>query len=560
MTYNRGGRSRCTALRLICSLGSGVAVAALPFLLHPAQAVATAGVVAPAVATIVPGKSAHVLPTIRGKPAHLLPAAEAYKKLTPGQLHVRAPSTRLTLDAKRLRAAKRAVAGAATTAAPALPAGPPVSLVNQPGLQATDEGGCCTPPDTTGAIGPNHYVETVNSLVGVYDRSLAQVASLDLALFVGVPGATVFDPQILFDARGGRWYYVTDVGTSALALGWSKTDDPSDLLNGWCQFISFNTDPVFHDFPKLGGDDNFVTIGTNGFVGGTFVSSFIWATVKPLSGDTSCTVPNGFLFGDPASPLRNADGTIAFTPVPANTTDANATGYIVSAHLDSLPANKVMAWHLVRQADGSAALLANGDMIVNSYNISADAPQPGVSFLISTSDTRITQAAGRTDPDAGAQAVWAQHTVAGPGGRSVVRWYEFLPGSLIVRQQGEIQNATAFVFNGAISPSSTGNDAAIFYNRSSSSTLPLIGAQSRTSATPIGTMDPGELLLGNSVDPLQETGFGSNCIASSCRWGDYAGATPDPVTPGVVWGTGELSGAFNGGLGQWLTRNYAVTT
>jgi hypothetical protein len=269
-------------------------------------------------------------------------------------------------------------------------------------------------------------------------------------------------------------------------------------------------------------------------------------------------VPNGFLFGDAASPLRNADGSVAFTPVPANTTDANATGYIVAAH--DPPANKVMAWHLVRQADGSAGLLANGDMIVNSYDVPPAAPQPGVSFLIDTNDTRITQAVGRTDPDAGAQAVWTQHTVAGPGGRAVVRWYEFLPGSLTVRQQGEIQNASDFVFNGAISPSSAGNDAAIFYNRSSSSTLPLIGGQSRTSATPVGTMDPGELLLGNSVDPQQETGFGNNCIANPCRWGDYAGATPDPVNSGVVWGTGELSGAFNGGLGQWLTRNYAVTT
>lgn len=521
----------------------------MPFLLQPAQTAATPAAVTPAVATVIPGK-----------PAHLLRAAEAYKKLTRAQLRARVPSTRLTPDAERLRAAKRAVAGTAITAAPARPAGPPAQQVNQPGLEARDEGGANTPPDTTGAIGPNHYVETVNSLVGVYDRTLALVASVDLAFFTGFPGADVFDPQILFDARGGRWYYAADVGTSALALGWSKTDDPSDLVTGWCQFFAF-TGPIFQDFPKLGGDDNFVTIGTNGFLPGpSFVTSSILATVKPLPGDMSCAVPNAFLFGDPASPLLNADGSPAFTPVPANSTDANATGYIVAAHSVSLPANNVMAWHIVLQADGSANLVPDGDMTVTSYDAPRDAPQPGVSFLIDTSDTRITQAVGRLDPDADAQAVWAQHAVAGPGGRAVVRWYEFLPGRLTVRQEGEIQDATHFVFNGAISPTSAGNAAAIFYNRSSSSTLPLIGAQSRTSATPVGTMDPGELVLGNSVDPLQETAFANNCIVNSCRWGDYAGATPDPVNPGVVWGTGELSGAFNGGLGQWLTRNYSVTT
>ncbi len=535
---------------LICALGSGVALVAMLF----PQAVTAAA------ATPASGRAASNV--VAGKSIALLPVAVARHRLTSAQLRARPPSKRLTHDPTGVRAAKRAAAGQASAASAPAPPGLLVGLVNQPGFAATDEGGASTPPDTTGAIGPNHYLEMVNSLVGVYDRTLAPVASLDLAFFTGFPGASVFDPQILFDGRSGRWYYVADVGTSLLAMGWSKTADPSDLLNGWCQFTSFITDPIFHDFPKLGGDDNFLTIGTNGYStpAFTFVSSFIWATVKPLPGDTSCAVPNGFLFGSPASPLSNADSSPAFTPVPANSTDANATGSIVAAHTDPFPANKVMAWHLVRLGDGSASLIADGDMTVNPFAIPPAAPQTGSAFLIDTNDTRITQAVGRWDPDAGAQAVWAQHTVAGPGGMSVVRWYEFLPAGSTVRQQGEVQNATDFVFAGAISPSSAGNDAAIFYNRSSSSILPLIGSHSRTSATPLSTMDAAELVLGTSVDPLQETAFGNNCIVDPCRWGDYAGATPDPMFAGTVWGTGELTGAFNGGLGQWLTRNYAVTT
>ena len=76
-------------------------------------------------------------------------------------------------------------------------------------------------------------------------------------------------------------------------------------------------------------------------------------------------------------------------------------------------------------------------------------------------------------------------------------------------------------------------------------------------------MDAGELLLGSSVDPDQETGFTNNCNPNPCRWGDYSGATPDPMNANVVWGSNQLSGAaYPLGLGyaQWTTQNFAVTT
>jgi hypothetical protein len=149
--------------------------------------------------------------------------------------------------------------------------------------------------------------------------------------------------------------------------------------------------------------------------------------------------------------------------------------------------------------------------------------------------------------------------VAGSG-RSIVRWYEFLPGSLAVRQQGQLASATDFYWNAAISPSSAGNDAMISYNRGSSSLLPVIGAQTRTKSTPLGQMDAGEVLLGTSSAADQETLFSGNCTANPCRWGDYSGATPDPVNPGVVWGSNQLVGPEVFGLAQWTTQNYAITT
>jgi hypothetical protein len=452
--------------------------------------------------------------------------------------------------------------------------------LNRPGLSAADESWSVTPPDSTGAIGPTRYVEMVNQLVGVYDRSnLALLSRLDLGSFVGAPGGiTTSDPQIEWDAQANRWLYGA-VGFDStftnnyLLFGWSKTADPSDLTGGWCRYGVW-TGSNLQDYPKLGHDANFVTFGSNVFDGSKpgfpFVTANIWAIAKPAASDSTCSsAVSAIYFADATHLLRNAsDASLASTPVPANTTDAAPNvaapnGYIVAAHDPSLAAQTmVMVWHIAL----GPLLVADGDVSVgSSYSVPPSVPQPGTPYLLDSLDGRLTQAVAHWDPSANAEAVWTQHTVKGLSGRSIVRWYEFLPTTMTIRQQGQLASATGatdFYWNAAISPSSAGSDAAIFYNRGSSSLLPVIGAQTRVSSTPLGQMDAGELLLGSSTDADQEIGFSGNCAPNPCRWGDYSGATPDPVNAGVVWGSNQLTGPvfpfFN--LAQWTTQNFAIST
>ncbi|HXL17263.1 MAG TPA: hypothetical protein VN961_07060, partial [Streptosporangiaceae bacterium] len=472
------------------------------------------------------------------------------------------------LHSAKLKAAAAPPGQTASPKATAAAAAAPFNGLNSPGLSAADEGYQPTPPDSTGAIGPTRYVEMVNQLVGVYDRSnLTLLSSTDLGTFTAVPsGLATSDPQIQWDAQGNRWLYGavgfnSNLTNTYLLFGWSKTSDPSDLAGGWCRYAT-STGTNIPDYPKLGHDANFVMFGTNVYDGSNaslpFVTADIWAIAKPAAGQSTCSGSvSATHFGDSAHVLRNGDGTPAFTPVPANTTDTSANGYIVAAHDVSVtPRSKVMVWHMTP----GPTLVANGDISVgSSFGVPPNVPQPGTSYLIDSLDGRLTQAVANFDPSAGAEAVWTQHTVAGSG-RSIVRWYEFLPGSLAIRQQGQLASATDFYWNAAISPSSAGNDAMISYNRGSSSLLPVIGAQTRTKSTPLGQLDAGEVLLGSSSAPDQETLFQGNCTANPCRWGDYSGATPDPLNPGVVWGSNQLSGAGFFGFAQWTTQNYAITT
>jgi hypothetical protein len=479
-----------------------------------------------------------------------------------------------TLDPDALRAAKLRAAALASrdSRGSRKPAGVTVTPLssfwnnlNKSGLSNST----VAPPDSTGAIGPNNYIEMVNQNIGVYDRSLNLLSSTDNGTFTGAGSSlSVSDPQVQWDGQAGRWLYAAigvATGANVLIFGWSKTSNPSDLTNGWCRF-GIGRGKLLDDYPKLGHDDNFISIGVNVYddsQGYKFITANVFAIPKPAAGDTSCTSGAATYFADAANVLHDADGFVAFTPVPANTADASTAGYIVAAHspVDGVGASEpeIMVWHLA-SVGGSPSLVADGDVAVSTFDIPADVPQPGTSYKLDSLDARLTQAVAVNDPSAGGtKGIWTQHTVAGAGGRSIVRWYEILGGATpTLRQQGDVASATDFVFNGAVSPSIGGDSAAVFYNRGGASTLPVIGALTRSASTPLNSLDAGELVIGQSS--AADLDFTCSATAA-CRWGDYAGASPDPANAGVIWGSNQVTGScviFCGFFAQWQTRNFAV--
>ena len=480
----------------------------------------------------------------------------------------------LTLDPGALRAAKLRAAAALSkgsrtpTESIQAPLAGLFNDVNKPGLNDL----LVAPPDSTGAIGPSHYVEMVNQDIGVYDRSLNLISSTDNGSFMGAGSSlSVTDPQIEWDPRGGRWLYAAvgiATGANMLLFGWSKTSNPTDLTNGWCRF-GLPRGSLLDDYPKLGHDDNFISIGANTYTdtgGYTFKTANVFALAKPAAGDTSCAFGFVTYFADPTNVMHNADGSTAFTPVPANTVDASGGGYIVAAHspIDGVGTSspKIMVWHLASVA-GWPSLVADGDVSISTFDVPAHVPQPGTAYTLDSLDARLTQAVAVNDPTAGGgKGIWTQHTVAGPGGRSIVRWYEILGGAPpTLRQSGNVGSATDFVFNGAISPSIDGSSAAVFYNRGGAATLPVIGAQTRSALTPLNTLDAGELVIGQSTSADLDFTCGYGSPTAPCRWGDYAGASPDPSNPGVIWGSSQVTGGcliFCGFFSQWQTRNFAV--
>lgn len=431
--------------------------------------------------------------------------------------------------------------------------------LNKPGLSAVDNGpNQESPPDTTGSIGPNHYVEMTNSVIGVYNRSdLSLVSQAPFTSWLNVgPVAAPCDPQMQWDTSAQRWLYVVlgcNFGVDTLFFGWSKTADPSDLVSGWCEF-NVSTPGVLSDYPKLGHNNNYMLVGVNDFSdgpGNPFVTAQIFWMNTPAVGDTSCTPPTVKSEGTPTKPLLNGDGTWAATPVPVNTTTNAANGYVVSPYdPSSVPQNKLAVWHL----DSNGGLYQDRDIIVNTYAVPKPAPNLG-GFGIDTLDGRLTQAVG--DPTTG---IYTQHTVNGTGNRSKVTWYEIQVASSVPKltQEGDIASTTDSVFNGSISPRSDGEGAAIFYNRSSATTDPVIAARIRMTSTPIGQMEPGEIVLATSSAGDNDFSCNYQGTLAPCRWGDYSGASPDPVSRSVVWGSNQALTSPSTPTPNWVTENYAI--
>jgi hypothetical protein len=430
------------------------------------------------------------------------------------------------------------------------------------------------PSDSTGAIGTTRYIELINAKAAVYNRtSNTPTASAPLLQLTGCASATcsddVFDPQVIWDPGTNRFYYAADDVVSStqhfLAFGFSTTATPTLSNTSWCRYnLSFGS--TLPDYPKLGDTKDFVLLGTNNFTPSFAGSTIAWVT-KPPSG-TSCPAAGTFQAGISGT-LKNANGSRAFTPVPGNQIDTSSTGYAVArpASIPASGATFLTVFKVTKTATGTANIPATGSSVpVSAYSVPASAHQSGTSDTLDTLDARNTQAVLAIDPaHGGVTALWTQHAVRGGAG-SQVRWYEINPAAHTLIQNGTISSPSSFIFDGAVSPDRRvngssklfGGDMVIDVVQSSATTLPAIQVASKIGS---GAISP---LITIATSTAADTGFDCAQGNGLCRWGDYAGASPDPAAPttataGQVWGSSML-GAPGGSSSSsgWTTRNFAI--
>ncbi len=295
----------------------------------------------------------------------------------------------------RARAARRAPGSLAAGDA-AFSVRAPTANPSFAGIRDTNVG----PPDTTGAVGKTRFIETINDRFAIYDKtSTTPISTGTLNSLWGTGSVFTTDPQVIWDPGTKRFYYAGLVLVSStdnrLTFGFSKTASPNSAAD-FCNYtVSYGTE--LPDYPKLGDTRDFGVIGVNTFSNsspsGSYVGSDVVGVTKPPSGTTCPALAANGRFG-----IKNANGTPAFTPVPANQTDTSATGYVAAVDGNS-PSTKLSLFKVSKNTDGSAKIAAKGKTVtVPSYSVPPSAPQSGTSSTLDTLDGRLTQAVSAIDP------------------------------------------------------------------------------------------------------------------------------------------------------------------
>ena len=190
-----------------------------------------------------------------------------------------------------------AASQAAQTQSGPLPSAPAPAPSNSfEGLDFTNWG-AGHPPDTNGDVGPQYYIQTINTSVGIYNKSDGTRVTafifntlMSQGNFGNLCDTSNFgDPVVLYDTFEDRWI-ITDfafnlsggnvVAPEFQCFAVSKSGDP--VAGGW-NFYSIQVNGGFGDYPKLGiwPDGLYMSANIFGFgAGSTFQNVRVWALNK----------------------------------------------------------------------------------------------------------------------------------------------------------------------------------------------------------------------------------------------------------------------------------------
>ncbi|WP_432411413.1 GEVED domain-containing protein [Rasiella sp. SM2506] len=404
------------------------------------------------------------------------------------------------------------------------------------------------PPDPTGAVGPNHYVHSVNSLVKIFDKlGNVEVGPVSLANFLGIPSNNG-DPIVLYDQLADRWV-VSEFGSvgggNSLAIGVSETNDPGGAYNVY-QY-AFSSLP---DYPKYSvwHDAYYGTVNLGGFT----TRGFAMERDVMLAGGPN---PQILIFTLPQVVVNPNQ---VKSPVAANllgnTIDTSEPGYITYLQDDAwngVAFDHLKVWEIVMDWNN-----VNNSTISNPLEIATDPfdagelfgngngalRQPGTNQRLAAHGGIISYSANYR-PFAGHNS-WliTFNTFIDNNETGGIRWIElrndavndwsiFQEGTFSIADgHSRVMSSSAMDINGNIG---------LAYTTGSTTLAPSLRYTGRFNGDPLGQMTVAETVIIN----------GPGVRSNFHRYGDYSHMTMDPDNF-TFWYTSDYFSSNN----FWATR------
>jgi hypothetical protein len=427
------------------------------------------------------------------------------------------------------------------TPSPRAPA-PPASSSFE-GLDFTNWG-AGHPPDTNGDVGPQYYIQTINTSVGIYNKSDGSRVTafifntlMSQGNFGNLCDTSNFgDPVVLYDTFEDRWI-ITDFafnlsGGNAVApefqcFAVSKSGDP--VAGGW-NFYSIQVNGGLGDYPKFGNwpDGLYMSANMFGFgSGGSFQNVRVWALNKAQ-----------MYAGTPTVQILSFDAPSAeFTLLPSNarlqtgTPPAGSPNYfaVVAQFLNTLSVYKLHAdWNNISTSTFSGPFQS---LTATSWSqlLAANQTEQSPGNKLDTLYFRLMMQNQYTNIG-GVESLWNSHTVGATGAtsaQSAVRYYQVkVTGGTVEANATQAftysPDATVFRFMPSVAVDRAG-DMAIGYSATNLTLNPAIRYAGRLAGDPVNSITQDETSL------IEGTGTQSGTCGATCtRWGDYSTMTLDP--------------------------------
>ncbi len=386
------------------------------------------------------------------------------------------------------------------------------------------------PGDSNGDVGPNHYVQMVNVLTTIFDKSgNVLVGPFPNNLFWSGTGGLCEltnhgDPIVLYDESQDKWlvsqFALSDPNYS-LCIAISTTGDPTGT---YFQHEFDFTNTGLPDYPKYGFvtgaigvmvnlfdnliDQNFVGPGLGAIDKAEACSEFPATMVFFNLGPSQET---GFIPGDNDGPV--------FNNMPP--TFATNNGFMGSTidFWEIKPDFVVPLNSTISEVATIPVSPFNGD-VCSGFGCMLQ-PDPGFPFLDARSD-RLMPRLQLRDFGGGDKRAVVNHAVDAQAGTLGLRWYEFRNDGTgwSLHQENTFSPDYDDRALGSIAMNRSG-DICLGYNISGRETNPSIAVAGQTVASSgTGLLDVGEevILAGPSVQ------------TDTYRWGDYSAMAVDPIT------------------------------
>jgi hypothetical protein len=423
-------------------------------------------------------------------------------------------------------------------------------------------GSIYAPPDSCGAVGPAHFVEFINGIFAIYDKTsglfVTRISDQKFwqtkAGFTTAP-AQLSDTRILYDPLSQRWFAseITVPGSlvnNTILLARSDTSDPTGT---WSHVTLASASNRLVDFPTLGLNASGVYLTTDDFTSGgnTLAGMSIYSIPKVDLLAATPSVANASIFhgNSTASFGEGVQPVVDFAPV-------KTSARFIGASTNVYPGTTTVIHTATLTGTGAAGatLSAASNITVPTWRTAPNgAPQPDGTFNIDNGDGRFSQRSYQVGDD-----IWVVHPVdagAANNDRSALAWYRISDSAGTLVASGTFADPSYDFYNPSIAANAAG-DVVINFTRSG---IAATGAAGDCSAMAmVGTTSGTTTTFGSPIMLKQGLADNYHLFGSTPeRWGDYSAVTVDPANSNTFWliqqYTLDGGGTTTARWGNWIS-------